>query len=76
MASQQMEEKKGDDMSKLQRVRALGVHLNHHKRIAQEQHKCSTCDRPLNPATELGAFIRKQVSVLINCLYLIAAQIK
>ena len=60
-ASQQMESKRADDQSKLQRISALGLHLRHNKKVAQEQYKCCTCDRPLNPATELQSFLRKQV---------------
>ena len=46
---------------RLQRVRALGLHLNHNKRMASEGHGCSTCGRALDSRTELPAFIQKQV---------------
>ena len=61
VAGQQIEDQRADHLSRLQRVKALSVHLSHNKMIAQSQHKCCTCDRPLNPATELQTFIRKQV---------------
>ena len=61
VAGQQIEDQRGEQLSRLQRVKALGVHLSHNKMIAHSQHKCCTCDRPLNPATELPTFIRKQV---------------
>lgn len=61
MAARQMEEHKAERVEKLQRVKALGLHLNHNKRFAETEHKCCTCDRPLNPATELQPFLSKQV---------------
>ncbi|KAL3148389.1 DNA repair protein rad50 [Trebouxia sp. C0009 RCD-2024] len=60
VAARQMEEHKAERVEKLQRVKALGLHLNHNKRFAETEHKCCTCDRPLNPATELQPFLSKQ----------------
>ena len=61
LASRQMEERKSHNGTKLQRVNALSLHLNHNKKVAQEQHKCHACNRPLNPSTELQPFLSKQV---------------
>lgn len=61
LAARQMEENKAEKVEKLQRVKALGLHLTHNKRFAQTQHKCCTCDRALNPSTELQPFLSKQV---------------
>ena len=60
-ASKHFEEEHVSNTEKLQRVRALGMHLSHHKRHASSEHECSTCARPLDPVTELPAFLRKQV---------------
>jgi len=61
VASQQIDDQRGEHIGRLQRVKALALHLNHNKTFAQSHHRCCTCDRPLNPATELAPFIRKQV---------------
>jgi len=61
VASQQIDDQKAEHNSKLQRIKALALHLNHNKTFAQNHHRCCTCDRPLNPATELAPFISKQV---------------
>lgn len=61
MASQQIDDQKAEHNSRLQRIKALALHLNHNKTFAQNHHRCCTCDRPLNPATELAPFIQKQV---------------
>jgi len=61
VASQQIDDQKAEHNSKLQRIKALALHLNHNKTFAQNHHRCCTCDRPLNPATELVPFISKQV---------------
>lgn len=61
VASQQIDDQKAEHIGRLQRVKALALHLNHYKTFAQSHHRCCTCDRPLNPATELAPFIRKQV---------------
>ena len=61
LASRQMEERKSQNGTKLQRVNALSLHLNHNKKVAQEEHKCHACHRPLNPSTELQPFLSKQV---------------
>ena len=47
--------------TKHSRVAALGVNIDHFKKVAVEQHKCQICDRPLNNQ-ELQNFLRFQVS--------------
>ena len=47
--------------TKHSRVAALGVNIDHFKKVAVEQHKCQICDRPLNNQ-ELQKFLRFQVS--------------
>ncbi|DBB04466.1 hypothetical protein WJX77_008210 [Trebouxia sp. C0004] len=60
VASQQIDDQRAEHVGRLQRVKALALHLNHNKTFAQSHHRCCTCDRALNPATELAPFIRKQ----------------
>lgn len=67
IASKQFEEEQVSKTERLQRVRALGLHLSHNKRYASEQHECATCARPLNPVTELPAFLSKQVCKSAAC---------
>ena len=61
LASRQMEERKSHNVTKLQRVKALSLHLKHNKKVAEESHRCHACGRALDPSTELQPFISKQV---------------
>lgn len=61
MAGEHFEKERAVKTEKLQRVQVLSVHLNHNKRVAQEEGICSTCGRGLDCNTELPDFIAKQV---------------
>ena len=61
LASRQIEHQKADTVERLQRVKALGLHLNHNKRVAETEHKCCTCNRALSTSSELQTFLSKQV---------------
>ena len=62
MAGEHFESEHASKTEKLQRMRAVSLHLNHNKMIAQASGICSTCGRALDPSTELPAFVAKQVT--------------